>query len=98
MLKNMLTPMDARRRWFGSMFLLLGLGLLIWGMTWLSDYLVKHPLMFVIYWASCALCTGLALINALLDMMIMRKRTREEQISLAEKSFGDLDSKGKKGE
>ena len=79
--------MDARRRWFGAFFLILSLGLLIWGTTFLSEYLLHRPILFVAYWAACAFCTGLALINALLDMIIMRKRTRDEQIALAEKSF-----------
>ena len=86
----MLTSLDARRRWFGAFFLILSLGLLIWGTTLLSDYLVKRPMLFVAYWGMCALFTGLALINALLDMIIMRKRTRDEQVALAEKSFADV--------
>jgi hypothetical protein len=93
----MITPADARRRWFGALFLILGLGQLIWGITWLADYLVKHPVLFVIFWGTCALFTGLAMINALLDMMIMRRRTREEQIALAEQSFADLEDQKKKG-
>ena len=86
----MLTSLDARRRWFGACFLLLSIGLLVWGVTLLSDYLVHHPLLFVVYWAACALFTGLALLNAMLDMIIMRKRTRDEQISLAAKSFAEV--------
>lgn len=86
----MLTSLDARRRWFGAFFLIMSLGLLIWGTTLLSDYLVKRPALFVVYWAACALFTGLALINAMLDMIIMRKRTRDEQVALAEKSFADV--------
>ena len=86
----MLTSLDARRRWFGAFFLIVSLGLLIWGATLLSDYLVKRPVLFVVYWGACALFTGLALINAMLDMIIMRKRTRDEQVALAEKSFADI--------
>jgi hypothetical protein len=86
----MLTAIDARRRWFGALFLILSLGLLIWGTTFLSEYLLHRPKLFIVYWASCAFLTGLALINAMLDMIIMRKRTRDEQISLAEKSFTEI--------
>jgi hypothetical protein len=86
----MLTSLDARRRWFGAFFLIMSLGLLVWGVTFLSDYLFHHPFLFVAYWAACAFFTGLALINALLDMIIMRKRTRDEQVSLAEKSFTEI--------
>jgi hypothetical protein len=86
----MLTSLDARRRWFGAFFLILSLGMLVWGVTFLSEYLVHRPALFIAYWAACAFFTGLALINALLDMIIMRKRTRDEQISLAEKSFAEI--------
>jgi hypothetical protein len=86
----MLTSLDARRRWFGAFFLIVSLGMLIWGTTFLADYLVHHPYVFIAYWAGCAFCTGLALINALLDMIIMRKRTRDEQMALAEKSFAEV--------
>ena len=55
-----------------------------------ADYLLKHPFLFLAYWGTCAFLTGLALINAMLDMIIMRRRTRDEQISLAEKSFADV--------
>jgi hypothetical protein len=87
---GMLTSLDARRRWFGAFFLIMSLGLLVWGVTFFADYLFHHPLLFVAYWAACAFFTGLALINALLDMIIMRKRTRDEQLSLAEKSFTEI--------
>jgi hypothetical protein len=93
---DMLTPTDARRRWFGSFFLLMALGSLVWGITLLNGYLMRHPVLFVCYWAACALFTGLAMINAMLDMMIMRRRTRDEQMHLAERSFGDLEERKKK--
>jgi hypothetical protein len=92
----MLTSLDARRRWFGAFFLILSLGLLIWGTTLFNDYLVKRPILFIIYWGGCAAFTGLALINAMVDMVIMRKRTRDEQIALAQKSFADIIEEEKK--
>jgi hypothetical protein len=92
----MLTSMDARRRWFGALFLILSLGLLVWGTTWLSEYLVHRPILFLFYWATCAFLTGLALINALLDMIIVRKKTRDEQTSLAEKTLAEIIEEEKK--
>ena len=86
----MLTAVDARRRWFGAFFLISSVGLLIWGTTWLADYLVHRPILFVFYWGACAFLTGLAVLVAILDIFIMRKRTRAEQMSLAEKSFADI--------
>jgi hypothetical protein len=86
----MLTALDRRRRWFGAFFLILSVGMLIWGSTLLNGYLMRHPAQFVVFWGTCASFTGLALINALLDMVIMRKRTRDEQVALAEKSFAEV--------
>jgi hypothetical protein len=96
----MLTPLDARRRWFGALFLILGLGLLVWGTTLLDGYLRGRPVLFVLFWAACALFTCLALVYAALDMLIVRRRTREEQVSLAEKSFASLaeEEKRKRGQ
>lgn len=85
--------MDARRRWFGAFFLLIALGMLTWGLIFLGPFLMKRPVLFVFYWAGCALCTGLALIIAMLDMMIMRRKSREEQIALAKRALSDLTDK-----
>lgn len=92
----LLTPTDARRRWFGSFFLIFSLGMLIWGVTLLNGWLMRHPFIFVVYWTACALCTGLALLNALLDMIIMRRRSRDAQIELANRSFADIEEARKK--
>jgi hypothetical protein len=46
---DMLTSLDARRRWFGAFFLILSLSLLIWGTTLLSDYLQHRPMLFIAY-------------------------------------------------
>ena len=92
----MLTPLDARRRWFGAFFLIFGFGMLIWGATLLNSFLMQRPILFMLYWCSCALFTGLALIYALLDMLIMRRRARQEQIELASRSLGDIEEAKKK--
>ena len=75
----MLSSRDARRRWFGLFFLILAFGVLVWGQTLLKDYLFKHKALFIIYWLSCFFFTGLAMIMALIDSMIMRQRARENQ-------------------
>lgn len=89
----MITSADARRRWFGAFFVLIALGMLTWGLIFLGPYLMKRPALFVFYWAGCAIFTGLALITALIDMMVMRRRAREEQIILAKRAFSDLAEK-----
>jgi len=63
--------------------------MLVWGVTLLNPWLMARPILFVLYWVGCALFTGLALLNALLDMIIVRKRSRDEQHRLARRSFGD---------
>lgn len=93
---SMLTPVDARRRWFGAFFLICSGGMLIWGATLLSDWLMKRPVAFVLYWITCAAFTGLALLNALLDMFIMRCRSRSEHNALAQKSFTEIQNEVKK--
>jgi hypothetical protein len=92
----LITPTDARRRWFGAFFIIISLGLLVWGSTFLADYLFKRPFLFVVYWAACALFTAIAALNALLDFVIMRKRTRDEQNALARQSLAEIEAEKKK--
>jgi hypothetical protein len=86
----MITASDARRRWFGAFFLLIALGMLSWGLIFLGPFLFKRPILFVIYWAGCACFTGISMIIALLDMRVMRRRSREEQIALAKRAFSEM--------
>ena len=74
----MLTPVDSRRRWFGLFFLLVAGGLLIWGQTILDSYLGRG-IGFVLYWLVCFVFTGLAVLTALLDLWIVRRRARIEK-------------------
>jgi hypothetical protein len=83
----MLNSVDARRRWFGLFFLIIAVGILIWGQTVFKEYLFKHPKIFVFYWATCFGFVGLAFLTALLDLLIVRKRGREERKALWRKTF-----------
>jgi len=82
-------PLDARRRWFGSFFLIAAIGLTIWGQTLLRDYLLKRPALFVVYWLAVFGCVSLAMLLALLDIFATRRRTREEQRRILEDSFSE---------
>jgi hypothetical protein len=82
-----LSPADARRRWFGLFFLVVSVGILIWGQTVLQEFLALHPRAFVIYWLCCFTFTGLAILVALVDVIIIRKRGRREQRELFRKTF-----------
>jgi hypothetical protein len=85
---SMTTKSDARRRWFGMLFLALAAGLLIWGQTLLKAHLTG--VWFILYWGACALLTLLAMFTALLDLLILRRRAREEHRALIQRSFDRL--------
>lgn len=86
----MLNKVDARRRWFGALFLILAGGMLAWGLTFLQAYLFKRPILFVVYWLTCFGFTGLAFIVAALDMYVVRRRIREEKRKLMNSSFDEV--------
>ena len=86
-------PADARRRWFGLLFLLIAGGMLVWGLSVFGGRL--KGLTFIIYWLICFLFTGLALLIALLDLLIVRHRQREEQRDLIVKAIEDFESEKK---
>jgi len=83
-------PADARRRWFGAFFLIVAAGMLIWGQTLLKPYL--EGLGFVIYWLSCMVFTGLAMLTALLDIWAVRRRTRDQQRDLLRRIFDESEA------
>lgn len=77
----MLEPVDARRRWFGLFYLLIAGGLLIWGQTILEPHLGRG-IWFVLYWLTCLIFTGLAILTALLDLVVVRYRSKKERSDL----------------
>jgi membrane protein implicated in regulation of membrane protease activity len=86
----MLTAMDARRRWFGTFFLIVAGGLLLWGLTFLGPLLVRNPLLFVTYWLTCFGLTIVSFAIAIYDLRVMRRRMREEQKTAFDKAFRDI--------
>lgn len=85
---------DALRRWCGLLFLALAFGMLIWGQTVLRDKL--SGVAFLVYWSICFVLTFAAIITALLDMRITRKRARAEQQELLRKTLEELEEDEKK--
>jgi len=61
--------------------------MLIWGHTFLKPYL--EGVGFVIYWLACMGFTGLAILTALLDIRVVRRRTRDKQRDLIRHIFED---------
>ena len=93
----MLSSVDARRRWFGTFFLILAVGLLLWGLTFLAAFLLTNPILFVFYWVTCFLFTGISFAIAIYDMMVVRKRVRQEQREAFERAFREVAEKETKG-
>jgi hypothetical protein len=81
---------DAMRRWFGLFFLAISFGFLVWGQTVLRDRLTGVA--FLVYWFFCFLFTMAAIVTALLDMRATRKRARQEQEDLIQRTLHELDS------
>jgi hypothetical protein len=86
----MLTSVDARRRWFGAFFLIIAGGMMLWGFTFLGPFLVRNPFWFVIYWLICFGFTILSFAIAIYDMMVIRRRMRDEKRSAFNKAFSDI--------
>lgn len=81
---------DARRRWFGLLFLILAAGMTTWGLIFLGEQL--RGLLFVAYWLVCFGCLLLAMAVAVVDFFIMRRRQREERSRLAERAIRETAS------
>jgi membrane protein implicated in regulation of membrane protease activity len=80
---------DALRRWWGAFCLAVAAGMLIWGQTVLVPYL--HGIGFLIYWACCFTFTIGAILFALLDVRAVRRRVRDEQANLIQRTIEDIE-------
>ena len=92
----MTNPAEARRRWFGMFFLLIALGLLVWGQTVLQPHL--RGMGFILYWVACFVFTGLAMLTALLDMRAVRRRIRDQQRDLVQRTIRRMEEEEKKNQ
>jgi hypothetical protein len=84
---------DIRRRWIGAVFLGTATLMLVAGQTVLEGRLSRVG--FLLYWAGCFLFTFLAMATALLDLAIVRRRTRREERALFEKTLEEIASEKK---
>ena len=92
---------DGWRRLVGVIFVSIAVGMLVLGQTVLRDRL--QSLAYVYYWLTCTVFTFLTLIVALLDMRVVRRRARQQQNELLEKtlrgiSLGQNQPREKSGE
>ena len=81
---------DFWRRLFGTLFLGAALLMLICGQTLLRNVLSGLP--FVLYWVACFGLTALAMLTALLDFYITRKRTRAQHRDLIHNALSEFKS------
>jgi len=69
--------LNARRRWFGLLYLITSGGMVIWGLTLLEP--VLRGGWFVGYWTVCAALALLALGIGWLDWRSLRRQLRAER-------------------
>ena len=81
---------DVVRRVLGAIFLLASLVMLILGETRLNERLQSHPLEFLIFWLTCFVFVGLALLTALLDMGAVRRRVQRDERELVERTLHEI--------
>lgn len=63
--------------------------MLISGETFLKDRLSAH--LFLFYWLTCFVLTGLAMITAFRDLRALQERTRQQQRELLETTLKDIE-------
>ena len=80
---------DAMRRWLGLFCLTVAAGMLIWGQTLLKPLLQRW--LFIFYWGMCFLFTFGAIVIALLDIRALRRRTRQEQQELLDRTMAEVE-------
>ena len=78
---------DALRRWLGVFCLGIAAGMLIWGQTKAR----LDGVIFLFYWSICFFFTIAAIVIALIDVRILRRRSREEQRRLIERTLEQVE-------
>lgn len=73
---------DLSRRIAGAVFLVAAIVMLLLGQFVLSGWLHEHPVPALLFWLSSFVLVFLAMIVALLDLWIVRRRSREEHRGL----------------
>ncbi len=82
----MSNPARRIRRTFGLAFLALAILLLLAGQTLLRDRL--HGARYALYWLTCLFLVALALLCALLDLRLIRRHARRQQLNLIQETLG----------
>lgn len=85
----MLSKSGLRRRWLGSIALVLALGLLILGETALKGRLSAGS--FLLYWLICFLLTVSAIVAAFLDVRDVQRFTVHQHRDLLDKTLSEIE-------
>ncbi len=91
------TSKDKRRRWFGSLYVILAAGMVLWGEIVFKSKL--DGVTFLVYWTACFVLTGLAILSAILDIRAMRKEIVSRQKDILNKVLNNdrMDDPGSEG-
>ena len=93
----MTNAVQARRRWWGLLFLTLAILSLVWGLTLFNPWLSRSPVAFVLYWTGCFLASGLAFYHAMRDMAYIRKNYRRQKKDLLRGTLDQLEEEWRDG-
>jgi hypothetical protein len=85
---------DIFRRVLGAVCLAISAGMLIAGETVLNDKL--RGVTFIYYWLTCVIFTGFTLMIALVDLRVVRMRSRREQGKLIEEALREIAAENEK--
>jgi hypothetical protein len=77
------------RRWIGGLLLAGALTMLVLGQTVLKSKL--HDADYIRYWMICFVLTGGALLVALIDVMMIKRETRNEQKELIDETLHEIE-------
>ncbi|HLP76479.1 MAG TPA: hypothetical protein VK327_06110 [Candidatus Paceibacterota bacterium] len=81
---------DHARRLAGAFFLIVSALLLVAGETALRDWLKQNPVLALLYWGTCFIAVFLAIMVALLDLWIVRRRSHEETRGLLHQTLEQI--------
>ena len=80
---------QAWRRWFGLVFLGIAFAMLVWGQTVLQPK--PDGVAFILYWLGCFVFTVLAMMTALLDIWLIRRKQRRDRRELVRRTFSNAE-------
>lgn len=66
------------------------MAMLFCGVVFFDRWLAKHPILFLLYWGACLWFTGLSILMALYDMLMVRKAGIISRRRLAEEMKGEI--------